>query len=133
MAADHREQAEVEQEHRRPQPAALEELGRARRPAELVVAVAPDVADHEHRHRDVGQDDPQQQVDRGSSGASRQRAGAGAGPRRTGSGITSGGAKGSRPTASPGGPSRGQAPQLRALVRAAASGSIRQSASSSAA
>ena len=97
---------EVEQEHRRPQPPALEELGGARGPAELVVAVAPDVPDHEHGHGGVGQDDPQQQVDaahRRPPGIAPAQA---AGARRTGSGITSGGAKGSRPTDSPGGPSR---------------------------
>src|SRR5207248_1307803 len=71
--------------------AAVEQLGRAAGPVELVAAVAPPVPDDEHGERDVRNDDPQQEL---------------AGAHRLASvvGITSGGANGSRPTSSWGGP-----------------------------
>ena len=98
-----REQPEVEEQDRRPQPPALQDLGRARGPAELVVPIAPHVPDDEDRHRHVGKDDPEEELDR----PHRPPPG---GPQgevaRTGSCMTSGGAKGSSPTVSPGGPSR---------------------------
>ena len=71
---------------------ALVELGRAGGPAELVVAVAPVVADHEDRDGDVGHRDEQDRV----GGAHRTPP--------AGSGMYSGGANGARPTCSSGGP-----------------------------
>ena len=118
-------------EHGRAQAPALQELGRARRPAELVVAVAPDVPDHEHRHRGVGQHDPQQQVDRGSSrrlpSSRRSRRRERGGPARA-SPRAGRRARGPRtPRAGP----RGPAAAARRARRRCSSGSSRQSAASS--
>ena len=54
--------AEVEERRADAQQARLVELGRAGRPAELVVAVAPDGAADEARDAEVGQDAPQEGV-----------------------------------------------------------------------
>ena len=108
VAADHGEQADVEERAADLQPARLEQLRRARRPGELVAAVAPDVADDERRDREVGQDDPEER--RAAADGERRHRTASVG------GMTSGGANGSRPTSSSGGPSR-------AMRRASASSS----------
>src|SRR5207249_2510977 len=62
VAADDAEQAEVEQRAADPQQAVLVELGGAGGPAELVVAVTPEVAGDEHGQTDVGHDDPQELI-----------------------------------------------------------------------
>ena len=62
MAADDPEHPEVEQRAADAQQPVLVELGRARGPAELVVAVAPQVPDDERRQADVGDDHEQELV-----------------------------------------------------------------------
>ena len=57
---DHEQQAEVEQRRADPQQPRLVQLRRARRPAELVVAVAPDRAADQDRDHDVREHAPQQ-------------------------------------------------------------------------
>ena len=70
VAERDQQDAEVEQRAAQAQQAALVELGGAGGPAELVVAVPPVVAHHEDGDRDVGDDDPEDDVDRaGGAGA----------------------------------------------------------------
>ena len=64
VAEEHREDPEVEQRAAPAQQAALVHLRRAGGPAELVVAVAPHVAQHEDRQAQVGDDHPENDVDR---------------------------------------------------------------------
>ena len=78
VAEEDAEDAEVEQRAADAQQPVLVELRGAGGPAELVVAVAPDVADDEDRQADVRDDHPQELVHRrapakvgmGSSGGS---------------------------------------------------------------
>ena len=91
MAADRGERAVVKQRASPLEQSPLEQLGGAGGPSELVVAVAPDVAEDEDRDRDVRDHDPQEDV-------------AGAHRRASTVGMTSGGANGSSPTSSCGGP-----------------------------
>ena len=76
------------------EPALFLKLGRAAGPTELVVAVAPDVADHEGGERQVREDHPPEQLEPADTAQRRVT------PRW----MISGGAKGSRPTRSEGGP-----------------------------
>src|SRR4051794_459134 len=109
--AEHDEQdAEVEQRRTQPQQPVLVELAGARRPAELVVAVAPDVPAGEDRNRDVRDDDPQQRVHLRAP-------------------MYSGGANGSSPTSSAGGPDRASS-SARSMSCTAGSGRTARIASS---
>src|SRR5690606_5105420 len=96
MTAEHPEHAEVEQRAAQAKQAALVDLRGAGGPAELVVAVPPDVAEHERGERDVGQDHPQL-GGQGQTGVHR----------RPSESVNSDGsrANGSSPTSSSGGPS----------------------------
>src|SRR5581483_10615341 len=114
--AAHRRQGSVVKRGARPaEHAPVEQLRRAARPGELVAPVAPPVTDDEHGHRDVGKDDPEQDL-------------AGAHRRASLPGPIPGGAYGSSPTSSLGGP---VAASRRARARSAADGSpsVRQTAS----
>src|SRR5450755_5038071 len=91
MTADGRQRTVVKQRATPLEHPPLEQLGRAARPAELVAAVAPDVTEDEDRDRDVGDHHPQEDVGGAHRGASTV-------------GMTSGGANGSSPTSSCGGP-----------------------------
>ena len=111
VAGDRGQDAEVEERARPAQHPALEQLRRARAPAVLVAPVAPPEADDEDRQRRVGQDDVEQRLAAGHGASLPPIIGRAApGPS---SGITSGGAKGSSPTSSLGGPSA-----ARRLIRA---------------
>jgi len=67
MAGQHGEQRVVEQRGRDPQQARLVQLGGAGRPAELVVAVAPDQPADQDGQGEVGQHAPEQEVHVNSS------------------------------------------------------------------
>src|SRR5213075_1400951 len=80
----------------------LVQLGRPGGPAELVVAVAPEVSDHEHRQAHVGKDHPQDLVHRRAPGNDGIGSGCGA---RSRAGSKAGVAYGVSPTSFCGGPS----------------------------
>ena len=86
-----------------PQQPVLVELGGPGGPAELVVAVAPEVADHERRQAHVRDDHPQERVHQRAPG--NDGIGSGARPVGRPAGLNSGVANGARPTSSSGGPS----------------------------
>src|SRR5690606_40375742 len=107
VAQQDQQDAEVEQGAADAQQPPLVELGGAGGPAELVVAVAPDVAEDEHGEADVRQDDPQQDAAGAGLDGQGQRVGGSGhrGPPAGGTGGNCGGAEGSRPTCASGGPS----------------------------
>src|SRR6185312_1890666 len=99
--------------------AAVEDLGRAARPGELVAPVAPIVADDEDRERRVRKDDPEQDLARAHRRASVPA-------------VISGGMNGSSPTSSCGGPAAAIL-TFRARSEADRSPSVRHTASSTSA
>src|ERR1019366_7074435 len=104
VAADDEQDAEVKQRRAEPQQAALIQLAGPGGPAELVVAVAPDMAEHEYGDGHVRGDDPRRPP------------------------MYSGGANGSRPPSSAGGPVRASS-SARCRSRGAASGRTPRTAS----
>ena len=94
----------MEQRAADPQQPVLVELGGAGGPAELVVAVAPEVADHERRQAQVGNDHPEEDVHQRAPRERRHRQRRGS-VRQGGPGSKAGVAYGVRPTSSSGGPS----------------------------
>src|SRR5690348_12863460 len=97
VTRDHAEHAEVEERGAQAQQPVLVELRGACGPAELVVAIAPVVADHEHGQADVGEDHPREDPHRRAT--SGRRAGTVGMPRSVGPPY------GDSPTSSSGGPS----------------------------
>ena len=106
MAADDPEHPEVEQRAADAQQPVLVELGGPRGPAELVVAVAPQVPDDEGRQADVGDDDEEELVHARAPGndGMGSRVVSGAAPLAA-PGLNCGLANGASPTSSSGGPS----------------------------
>src|SRR5690606_4590570 len=66
-------------------------LARPRRPAELVVAVAPDVSDDEHRDRRVGNGDPEDDLQRGHDSSCETARYGGSWPRQLNANVSVGG------------------------------------------
>ncbi len=119
VTADRGEDAEVEDRARVFQRPALEELSRPRPPAVLVGPVAPPGPDDEDRHRRVREDPVEEQRALAHDGTSRPPTSGIPAPGSS-TGITSGGANGSSPTSSAGGPEAASdriRPSLRELSR----------------
>src|SRR5680860_900120 len=105
VAEEHADDPEVEQRATDPQQPVLVELRGPRGPAELVVAVPPEMAHHEDRETDVRDDHPQDLVHPGAPGKVGMGNPDGVAPDEGVAGLNCGVAKGARPTSSSGGPS----------------------------